>query len=169
MSSSTTSNFRLITSLIILMLSLISLILLRVHPSFFWVYTALTSVVIALICVGQGVYVSFKEKNNAKRALWHQVLYWVGALGAIYICALMLRYGVASAVQVGLFTLIILAVVLYSIGISEDLPLALIGITLALMVTGTIVIRPYFLLVIVPVTIVMGFLTVLLIKKQKND
>lgn len=163
-----TTSVRLICSLVILTLALISLILLRIHQSFFWIYTALMSAVIALISVGQGVYLSFKEKNNPKRTLFNQVFYWVGGLGAVYVCELMLQYGVTNSVQSGLFALLILAIVLYLNGISENLPLALVGVTLALMVVGTIVIRPYFLLVIIPVTVVMGILIALLIRKKRN-
>jgi len=159
---------RLVTSLIILALALISLIILRVHKGSFWVYTALMSVVVALICVGQGAYLSFKEKDNPRLTIWRQILYWIGALGAIYIVALMLHYGVTTSIQSGLFVLLILAITLYLIGISEDLPLAIVGITLALMVTGTIVVKAYLLLVIVPVTVLMAILIYFLITKNKG-
>lgn len=160
-------NTRLVTSLIVLILALISLIILRVHQNAFWIYTALMSVVVALICVGQGAYLSFKEKDNLRLTIWRQVLYWVGALGAVYIVALMLHYGITNSIQSGLFVLLILAIVLYLIGIADDLPFALVGITIALMVSGFIVI-PDFLLVIIPVTVIMGIAIYLLIRRNKE-
>lgn len=169
MSHKSSGHVRLICNLIIITLSLISLILLRLEQSFFWLYTILMSVVIALISVGQGVYLSFKEKRNPRRSLWHQILYWAGTLGAIYIVTLMLHYGVASKIQSGLVVLLILALVLYLTGVAEDLSQTLVGLTLALMVSGTILIRPYFLLVIIPVAIIMAILIVLLIRHRKYD
>lgn len=159
---------RLIISLLILILALISLIILRINKNSFWTYTAILCLVVAILHIGLNVFLNFATPSENKPQLWRHVLYWVGVLAAVYIDELMLQHAAITSVEAGLFALLILALGLYFIGLLNDLPLVLVAITIALMVTGSIVIQAYVLLVIVPITIIMGILIVLLMRKNKD-
>jgi len=158
---------RLTISLLILILALIDLIILRVHNSFFWIYTAIFCIVAALLHIGITIYLNLGSTQQ-KKSIIRCVLYWVGILIAVYIVHLMLQHTIITSVEAGLFALLILALGFYFIGLMDDIPIMLVGITLALMVTGSIVIQAYLLLVIVPITIIMGILIYLLMKRT-ND
>lgn len=159
---------RLIVSLLILLVALLSLVILHVHRGSFWVYTLVMSVVVAFLYLGLRFYLNVRKKTTYGISLWRQVLYWVGFLAAVYMDMLLLQYGVVLSVQAGLFALILWALALFFIGIIEDLAIALVGIGIALMVIGSIVIQAYLLLVVIPITIVMGFSIFLLLRKNEG-
>lgn len=164
------SKARIISCLIILVLALISLILLHLNSSIFWLYTWLMCVFIALLSVGSGTYTAVLNKVKMKGPFfWRLIFFWAGFLASIYIDGLMLRHGSATTTQAGLFALVLLALTLYLIGVTSDIPLALVGLTVALMVIGSLVIKNYLLLVITPLVIIMGCAVFLMIKRNRSS
>jgi hypothetical protein len=157
---------RLVTNLLILLLSLVSLIILKIHVGGFWIYTAIICIVAAVLCVLLSGYLSYWLKCDQRHGFLRILIYWAGFLAALYLDALMKQYGSSTATQSGLFALILLAAALFCVGILYDLAFLLTGLAIGLMVAGSIILSTYLLLVIIPVAIIMGFFIFLLARNN---
>ncbi len=162
---------RLVVSLIMLILALVSLLIIEIHRAY-WIFVSIMSGVDALLAIWLVWYVQRNEASPFPGNLWHMILHWIGLVATLYLIALFVERGVISQTEAALFALILLALTLYLAGIYTDTTFMLIGITLAIMAGGSILIKSYLLFVMVPVMIIVAFIILVMVtrdhQKQSN-
>ncbi len=161
-------HVRLITSLIMLALALVSLVILRIHPTTYWIFTMIMAAVDAILCVWMVAYLKHRLKIDLPTNIWQQILHWIGFLAVVYLIAILHSHGAIDKTNAGLFTLVLLALCLYLAGIYVDITFLLVGITLALMAAGIVLIKAHLLLVMLPVTVIIALLIYVVIRQGRT-
>lgn len=157
---------RLTVSLTMLTLALVSLIIMGLHRAY-WIFTYLMAGADALLCIWLVWYVKRNDGSRFPGNLWHMVLHWVGLAVVLYLIGLCINRGVISPTEAGLFSLLVLALTLYLAGIYTDTTFVLVGLVLALMAAGTVLIKPYLWMVMVPIIVIVGLLIFLMITRDR--
>lgn len=149
---------------LILLFVLTSLIILHVNRPQFLASALITCIGIAILCLFSVIVQPEHIKSSHKIKFWRKFLQWCGFLIAIYIDLLTLKYGMASSTSVGIFALILLAATLFFVGTIDNFPMALSGISIAIMVGSTIILPTYWLPAAALLVIIMALVTFWLIR-----
>lgn len=153
----------------ILLLALMSLLLLVIHPVSYWYFTILMAVLVSLLSTWLTWYLKYHYSEKFIKGLFRkQALHWLGVLAIVYLLTLLVNRGVISENEAGLFTLCVIALSLYLAGVYGDFSLFLVGITIGLMAAGTILIKNYLLLVMIPLTVLVILFQFIMLQKQKD-
>lgn len=158
---------RLVIGLIMLSLSLISLIILELHASIYWIFCWLMAIVDAVLCIGW--VMALKKYQNYRSGVIRQVWHWLGLMAVMYLLALLIDRGTVSQTEAGLFALALLSLTLYLAGLYTDIIFVMIGIAMGLMAAGMILIQAYLLLVMVPVFILVAVFIVGTTDRQRRE
>ena len=161
---------RLTISLIMLVLAFISLILINVRPTAYWIFTNIMVVVDALLSIGWGIYLRrYEEERLFVAHTWHMVLHWVGLIAIVCLLTLFVHYDFITLKQAGLFNWIALALTLYLAGIYTDVVFIGVGIVLAILSLGAVLIAPYFWLVVTCAIIITAGIVFLVMRRKSHE
>jgi hypothetical protein len=149
---------RLVVSLIMLILAFITLIVMKIRPSAYWLFNCIMAGIDAILCVWLVWYVKRRESKPFTANLWHMILHWIGFIAVIYLITVFIHHGIVSELDAGLYTLIVLAFTLYLAGIYTDSIFILIGITLAIIAAGAILLKAYLWLIMIPVIVIVALI-----------
>lgn len=158
---------RLVVSLIMLALAFISLIIMGLHKAY-WIFTCIMAGADAVLSIWLVLYVRRNDRNKFPGNLWHMILHWIGLVAVMYLIAVFINRGVISHTEAGLFALLALALTLYLAGIYTDTTFMLIGLVLALMAAGTILIAAYLWLVMIPVIVIVALIIFVIVTRDKR-
>ncbi len=151
---------------LILLLTFASLLVLHFNRSQFLPYVLLVCVSATAISVFSAAVQPKPVKATHKIRLWRKLVQWLGFLVAVYLDLLTLKYGMASAVTVGMFALILLATTLFFLGTVDYFPMAILGMTIAMMLGASLALPDYLLLLVVLIPIAMSGLMVFLMHRH---
>lgn len=149
---------RVIVSLIMLILAFITLLVMKIHPSAYWLFNCIMAGIDAILCVWLVWYVKRHGSKTIIGNLWHMILHWIGFIAVIYLITVFIHHGIISELDAGLYTLVVLAFTLYLAGVYTDTIFILIGIALALMAAGAILLKAYLWLVMIPVIVIIALI-----------
>ena len=159
---------RLVVSLIMLALAFVSLVILKIQYNAYWVFTCIMAAVDAILSIWLVWYVKRNDGSSFPGNMWHLILHWIGLIAVMYLIAVFINRGVISHAEAGLFALLILALTLYLAGIYTDTTFMLIGITLAILAAGTILVKAYLWLVMIPVIIVVALIIFVIVARDRR-
>lgn len=159
---------RLIVSLVMLVLALISLIMMEIHQNAYWVFTCIMAAIDAVLCIWLVWYVKRHDGTSFPGNLWHMILHWIGLLAILYLITAFVSRGTLDVTEAGLIALMVLALTLYLAGIYTDTTFMLIGITLAILAAGTILVKAYLWLIMIPVIVVVAIILFLMINRDRR-
>jgi hypothetical protein len=160
---------RLVIGLIMLALAFITLLVMKIRPSAYWLFTCVMAGIDAILCVWLVWYVKRQDGSRFVGNLWHMILHWIGFIAVIYLITIFIHYGAISEVDAGIYTLIVLALTIYLAGIYTDAIFILIGVTLAIMAMGTILIKTYLLLVMIPVIVIVALIIFVMLAQERKS
>lgn len=160
---------RLIVSLIMLALAFISIIVMQVRESAYWTFTCIMAGADALLSIGWIWYIKRINAAIFPGTLWHIILHWMGFVAALYLITLFIHHDIITHTQAGWIVLLLLSLTLYLAGVYTDHTFILIGITLALLVAGIVLIKPYLWLVAIPVLILVGIITIIMALRDRRE
>lgn len=135
-----------------------SLLVLHFQRAEFLPYVLLVCVSVVAICVFSTAVQPQHVKSQYKIRFWRKLMQWLGFLVAIYLDLLTLKYGMASAVNVGIFALILLAATLFFLGAIDHLPMALLGMTVAVLLAGSVALPDRWMALLVLIAMAMALL-----------
>ena len=159
---------RLVVSLIMLALAFVSLVILKIQYNAYWVFTCIMAAIDAILSIWLVWYVKRNDGSSFPGNMWHLILHWIGLIAVMYLIAVFINRGVISHAEAGLFALLILALTLYLAGIYTDTTFMLIGITLAILAAGTILVKAYLWLVMIPVIIVVALIIFVIVARDRR-
>lgn len=157
---------RLTIGLVMLGLALVSLIILQIHATIYWIFCWIMAVFDAVLCIG--LVIALQKHQNYKSGVLRQVWHWLGLMAVMYLLALLVNRGTVSQTEAGLFALTLLALTLYLAGLYTDIIFVMIGITLGLMAAGMILIKAYLLLVMIPVFVIVALTIIAITNRQRR-
>lgn len=160
---------RLSVSIIMLGLAFITLLVMKIHPRAYWLFTCIMAGIDAILCIGLVWFIKRQNPNAFAINIWHMVLHWLGFIATIYLITVFIRHGVITEVDAGLFSLIILALTLYLAGIYTDTIFILIGITLAILATGTILLKAYLWLIMIPIIVIAALIIFAIVHRDRHS
>ena len=152
---------RLMVSFIMLLLAFLSLILMEIHQATYWIFTYIMAGIDALLSIWLVWYL------KAGR-VWRVILHWMGLIAVMYLMAIFVDRGVVSQTEAGLFALVVLAFALYLAGIYTDIIFILIGMTLAILALGIILLKSYLWLIMVPVIVIAAIIIVVIVIRDRR-
>lgn len=159
---------RLIVCISMLALAFIGLIIMDVHSASYWLYSRIMAVIYAILSIGLFWYLNRKQHKINSSTIWHQLLHWLGLLGAIYLVDIFVRTGIMGSTEAGLASLTLLALTIFLAGIYTDIAFILIGLTLGIFAAGAALIEAYLSVIMVPVILIAGLIIYLLLHKEKR-
>lgn len=148
---------RFIVSIILLVLSTAGIFITDLAPNFAWRYWCTMVPIFALLCIWLSWRVS-RSSNLEGAVIWHEVLHWVGMLGAVYIVSILVSNGVISYLIGALFILILLSLTMFLAGVHFDSMFIIIGVLLGLMAIASVYFVKYLTVVIIPIVIIIALL-----------
>lgn len=160
---------RLIVSLTMLGLALVSLIVMDLHPRSYWVFSQIMAGLYAILSLWLFWYLHRGEHKVHTSTLWHQLLHWIGLLLAVYITSIFVSTGVMASLQAGLMTLTLLALTIFLAGVYTDTSFIFIGITLAIFAAGAALIQAYLSALMIPVILVAALIIYVLLHREKKQ
>lgn len=160
---------RLAVSLIMLMLAFITLVVMKVRPGAYWLFNCMMAGIDAILCLWLVWYVKRQNASSFPGNLWHMILHWIGFIAVIYLFTLFIRQGTLTETDAGLYALIVLAFTIYLAGIYTDTTFILIGVTLAIMATGVILLKPYVWLIMIPVIIIVALIIFAMVTRDHRQ
>lgn len=162
---SSTSRIRIFICSCMLSLVLISLILLKVHTKSFWIFSQAMAVIYAILSIILFYMLNKRKPNIYPSTIWHQLLHWLGLLGAIYLLNIFVRTGLLDTAQAGILTITLLALTCFSSGVYTDASFMLIGATLAILAAGATLFSSYLTLLMIPTILIVGIIIYIIIRK----
>lgn len=159
---------RLIISFVMLLLALLSLIIMEIHPRAYWIFTYIMAVVDALLSIWLVWYIKNKNGSSFVGNTWHVVMHWLGLMAVMYIITMFVDRGVVSQTEAGLIALVVLAFTLYLAGIYTDTTFILIGITLAILAIGIILLKSYLWLIMTPVIVIAAIIIFMIVIRDRR-
>lgn len=166
MQSTSRWKARLAVSIIMLILAFISLFVMKIRPQIYWLFNCVMAGIDAILCIWLVWYMKRQNGNAFVGNLWHMILHWVGFIAVIYLITVFIRHGVVNVIDAGLYALIVLAFTLYLAGIYTDSVFILVGIALALIAAGVILLKAYLWLVMIPVIIIVALIIFAMVTTQ---
>ncbi len=158
---------RLAIGLVMLGLALISLVILQIHASIYWIFCWIMAVLDAFLCVG--LVIALKKHVSYKSGVIRQIWHWLGLMTVMYLLALLVDRGTVSQTEAGLFALMLLSLTLYLAGLYTDVIFVVIGVTLGLMAAGMVLIQAYLLLVMIPVFVMVALFIIVITNRQRHE
>ena len=153
-----------------LVLAFINWLLIEIHQAY-WVFTYLMAGIDAILSVWLVWYVQRHQATPFPGNLWHMILHWIGLVAVMYLIAVFVNRGAITPSEAALFALLVLALTLYLAGIYTDTTFMLIGIILAVLAAGTVLIKSYLWLVMIPLLIIAALIILVMVTRdrQKSD
>ncbi len=158
---------RLVVSSIMLILAFISLFIIETHRVY-WIFTYVMAGVDALLAIWLVWYVRRNDAASFPGNLWHMILHWLGLVAALYILAVFVDRGAVSQPEAAWFALILLSLTLYLAGIYTDTTFMLIGVTLAILAVGSLLIKAYLWLIMVPILIIVALIILVMVTRDRR-
>lgn len=144
---------RLSVGIIMLALAFLGMVVTDVRSVGGWDYWKWMVPVYALLALWLSWYVKRKQQTLSPITIWHEVLHWLGLIGAIFLVSHLVHLGTISRFIAGIFHLILLSLALFLAGIYIESIFILIGIVLGVFALLTAMLVQYIYVFIIPIAI----------------
>lgn len=160
---------RFSVSAIMIVLSFIGLVLTNIRASGGWVYWQVVVVIFALSALWLSWYLHRKKETLSPVTLWHEVLHWIGLIGAVFLITFLVQNGLLGRFEASLSVLTMTALAIYLAGIYIESWFLYTGIALGLFVAIVAFIEEYLYALSIPLLLVsLGILAYVIRHKHKK-
>lgn len=159
---------RLVVCALMLALAFISLVLVDIHSKGYWLYSQTLAVIYAVLSIWLFWYLNRGDGKFTHSTIWHQILHWIGLLGALYLVHVFVTAGIISSLAAGVVTITMLALTIYLVGIYSDIAFVLIGVTLAIFAYCLAYVQSYLSIIMIPVILVAGFIIFMVVHRDRR-
>src|SRR5687768_15012917 len=101
-------SVRFIVAITILLLTFVGLILTNMRVEGAWRYWQISTIIIALLALGSSIYLKRMRQIPTPIHIGHEILHWLGLMGAVYITSIYVNIGIVSAFIGALIVLVLL-------------------------------------------------------------
>ncbi|PIQ42437.1 MAG: hypothetical protein COV52_03435 [Gammaproteobacteria bacterium CG11_big_fil_rev_8_21_14_0_20_46_22] len=147
---------RLVVALILLVLSALGVFMTDFAPEeMAWKYWVYVTPLFAVICIVLSWIVS-RHHELSFTIVWHEILHWIGLLGAIYLVSLVISSGIISFLVGGIFALTLLSLAMFLAGVHFDSMYLVIGILLGFLVVIQTLLVKYLTFILIPLIVIVA-------------
>lgn len=137
-----------------LVLAFIGAVLMDLHSRAYLFYSQVICVVYAVLSLSLFIYSTGGFRCFIQPALWRQLCHWLGLMVALYLIDLFVQSGLISNTGAGVVTIMLLALVVFAIGLYHDITFIFIGLVLGVLSACLALVQHYFSLVMIPVLLI---------------
>lgn len=121
---------RFSVALLMLLLAALGMVLTVLRQDGAWSYWEKAVIGFAIISLLYSLYLRSRHNIITPLTIWHEMLQWLGLLGAVYLVATFVGSGLISRVAAGLEVITLLALTTFSLGIYIDASFLVLGLFL---------------------------------------
>lgn len=144
---------RLTVGAIMLILAFLGVVVTDIRTSGGWEYWKWMVPIYAILALWLSWYVKRQQQTVTPITIGHEILHWLGLVGAIFLVTYLAELGTVSRFIAGLFHLILLSLAVFLAGIYIESIFLLVGVILAFLALCTALWVQYFYAILIPVAI----------------
>ena len=163
---------RLVVGIVMLALAFLGMVLTNIKSTGNFDYWKWVIPVFAILAIWLSWYIKRSTEVISPITLGHEIVHWLGLIGAVFIVSFYEQVGIMSRFIAGLFNLTLLSLTVFIAGIYIESTFLVIGIILGIFAILAAFIVQYLFAFLIPI-IIAGILLILLIlwishKRQKS-